>query len=131
LLTTAVSPGRDRAYGSAAGLLLVDDQPDLLAPLLTHAGYTVHVARSGNEALSRPWSFPAPSLILLGLPLADMTGREFRSRQRLTPALAAVPVVLLSADAREAGELGVVAHLSKPVENDSLLAVVGHWASAP
>ena len=92
---------------------------DVLAEVLTEEGYGVVTASNGWEAMKvlRQSNEP-PCVILLDLMMSVMTGWEFRKEQQLDPALAAIPVVVLSAAQNlktEATALGAAAHISKPI----------------
>jgi CheY-like chemotaxis protein len=112
-------------------ILLVEDDPDVsdaIASCLEDHGYEIMVAANGREALERLRQVEGlPRLILLDLMMPVMDGWQFRAAQRADPALAAVPVVLLSAHVglREAAaEMGALHWLKKPLDLDALLAVV-------
>jgi DNA-binding response OmpR family regulator len=61
-----------------------------------------------------------------------MDGWEFRRRQREDPALASVPVVVLSAlDQTRAADLGGTAFLKKPLDFDRLLELVRQHCRDP
>ena len=70
-----------------------------------------------------------PGLILLDLHLPDLTGREVLERLQADPATAAIPVVVLSADAT-ANQIerllkdGAADYLTKPVDLPRLLEIV-------
>jgi CheY-like chemotaxis protein len=109
----------DGAVGDALGLLLATE------------GFTVHRAGNGQEALDRLRSGGPPDLILLDLMMPVMDGWEFRRRQRQDPALASIPVIILSTTATTAARvngLGDVGYLQKPVGADELLAAVRRFA---
>ena len=62
-----------------------------------------------------------PDLILLDLHLPDLNGEQVLSELRAEPATAAIPVVILSADAsrgvvRRLLASGALAYLTKPLE---------------
>src|SRR5689334_1013848 len=81
-------------------VLLVEDDDanrDSLTLLMQMAGHDVDAARHGAEALEFLRRGPSPCLILLDLTMPVMDGREFLRQQRESPALAAIPVVVLSA----------------------------------
>jgi CheY-like chemotaxis protein len=111
-------------------ILVVEDNAaarGALAALLGAAGYAVACAANGREALDRLRGPDRPCLILLDLAMPVMDGWEFRARQRRSPALASIPVVLLSAEGdlpRLAASLGVAGYLPKPVTPDGLLRAV-------
>jgi CheY-like chemotaxis protein len=83
------------------GLILVIEDDFVLrialAELLRSEGYRVESAANGLEALTRLKTPPRPSLIVLDIMLPRMSGREFRSRQLAVPALAGIPLVVVTA----------------------------------
>jgi CheY-like chemotaxis protein len=116
-------------------VLVVDDDPDArdgLRDLLVDAGFDVATASDGAAALAILRAAPAlPRVILLDLEMPRMDGWAFCASRRQEPALAAIPVVLISGHAgptRAAPYAGVVAVLAKPVDPDTLLAVVARLA---
>ncbi len=111
-------------------ILIVEDDPDareLLAALLSAHGYRVLRARHGVEALERLAEDADVCLILLDLMLPLMDGQEFRAEQLRRPDIAAIPVVVVSADDElesKAQRLHASAALRKPVELERLLELV-------
>ena len=112
-------------------VLLVEDDDDVrgaYAAYLEGAGYIVIEAGDGSEALQRLRAAPDSfCLILLDLFMPTMNGWAFRAEQLRDPDLAAIPVVVISADARteqNAGQLGALAHLKKPIDVDALVSLV-------
>lgn len=85
----------------AANILLVEDDEDLsevLADLLTECGYRVATCVHGLQALGYLESAdPLPALILLDWMMPVMDGEEFVRQKATRPAIANVPVFLLSA----------------------------------
>ena len=70
---------------------------------------------------------PRPAAILLDLMMPVMDGFEFRTKQRSDPALAAIPVIVMTADRATAPEvraLDVAARIPKPARVDDLLDAV-------
>jgi CheY-like chemotaxis protein len=92
--------------------MVIEDDPDgleALSAVLEHGGYAVI------------------EVILLDLMLPVMDGWQFLAEQRARPALASIPVVLVSGERdlrRRATELGVAGALVKPVEIDELLSII-------
>jgi CheY-like chemotaxis protein len=84
-------------------VLVVDDSPamaDLLREVLEAEGLLVQVARTGAEALRlarQSW----PALITLDLGLPGLSGWEVVEALQAEPALAAIPVIAVSAHAHE------------------------------
>ena len=109
-------------------LLVIDDEPQirtLLKATLTRAGYAVVEAANGREALEYLQEAQTPEVILLDLMMPVMDGWEFRRRQQADPALARVPVIVLSAlDPSRAAGVDAAAFLKKPLDFDHLLALV-------
>jgi len=109
-------------------VLIVEDDDDLremLAQLLSLEGFQAAAVANGREALDYLREEDAPGVILLDLMMPVMDGWEFRRRQQADPALAAVPVIVLSAlDQSRAGHVAADAVLKKPLDFDRLLALV-------
>ena len=115
-------------------LCVVDDDADIrevLSDVLTFAGYEVIVADDGQSALDRLRARKnGCRLILLDLMMPRMNGWEFRRRQLADPALAAIPVMLLTGAgtaAKAIDELRVEMTIEKPFDLDTLLAKVAHY----
>ena len=126
-----------------AHILLVED--NLLDVELTldafqeaRLGNTVHVARSGQEALdyllgqgeyADRAAYPLPDLILLDLKLPGIDGHEVLRRVKGTPVLRRLPVIVLTSS-KEEGDLalsydvGANSYLVKPVSFEGFLDVV-------
>jgi two-component system sensor histidine kinase/response regulator len=97
--------------------------------LLRSAGYIVHDAASGSEALSKIQSL-SPALVLLDVNMPDISGLEVCRRIKTTPAARRIAVLQLSASAittedRVGGlDNGADGYLIEPVEPEVLLATV-------
>lgn len=111
-------------------VLIVDDDfllRESLSLILAGEGYMVAVAENGVEALKRLRSGERPGLILLDLRMPIMDGWRFRTEQQQDPALASIPVVLMTALNEVRGDedtLKPAEHLQKPVETACLLETV-------
>jgi CheY-like chemotaxis protein len=117
-------------YGSASGvILIVEDDTDIreaLAQILSDEGYEVLSAPNGKVGLDRLRE-RKPDLILLDLMMPVMNGWQFREKQRADEQFAAIPVLVISADAsagQEAAALGAKGFMQKPIELEVLLASV-------
>ncbi len=114
-----------------ATVLVVDDVPanlGLLLDSLSHAGYRVLVAESGEGALAQI-AHEIPDLILLDFMLPGMDGIEVCRRLKSLPACAEVPILFLTAvdDVGEkvrALEAGAVDYVTKPIQPPEVLARV-------
>ena len=112
-------------------VLIVEDDVelrDMMAQLLTLEGFVATTVSNGREALEYLRQGDRPDIILLDLMMPVMDGWEFRRKQQSDPALATVPVVVLSAlDHRRAAEVDAVAFLKKPLDFDRLLELVRQY----
>ncbi len=111
--------------GDGARLLVVDDEDalvDMLRDALRFAGYEVHVARRGFEALKAAVDVD-PDLIVLDVNLPDIDGFEICRRLRAEGSR--VPVVFLTArddrdDVRTGFTRGGDDYLTKPFSLEEL-----------
>jgi len=108
-------------------VLVVEDDPDIrevTVLLLQHEGYDVVSAPDGSAALELLRKGVEPRGIVLDLMMPVMNGWDFRRHQLADPALASIPVIVVSADPlaqRLASSPGVRDVFSKPVDIDELL----------
>jgi CheY-like chemotaxis protein len=109
-------------------VLIVEDDEDLremMAQMLTLEGFQAVAVANGREALAYLHESERPDVILLDLMMPVMDGWEFRRQQQADPALAPVPVIVLSAlDQARASSLDAEAFLKKPLDFDRLLTLV-------
>jgi DNA-binding NtrC family response regulator len=112
-------------------LLLVDDDPDLVAEQVRHAfpapAHLVEIARTGAEGIARV-AAKTPDVVLLDLRLPDRTGLEVFDEIRAKDARIPVVFITLSktADAAiEAMKRGAFDYLFKPLDPSQLRRVVG------
>jgi CheY-like chemotaxis protein len=115
-------------------VLIVEDEfllRDELARMLTAAGYDTTQAGNGRAALQQMRRLQ-PDLVLLDLAMPVMNGEDFRTEQLKDPALAGIPVVLLSghADAAQVRALRAAAYIAKPVQEATLLAVLRQFGES-
>src|ERR1700684_2779626 len=112
-------------------ILVVDDDPDLVRALplrLRANNYEVTTASDGYAAIAAAQK-ERPSLIILdlGLPVGD--GFVVLDRLQNSGALAAIPVIVLSARDPQVNEeralkAGAAAFIQKPADNDELMNVI-------
>ncbi|HEU4324513.1 MAG TPA: response regulator transcription factor [Roseiflexaceae bacterium] len=119
-------------------ILVVEDDEFIrlmLAEALTDEGYSVLAAENGRMALDLLHACARlPALILLDLMMPVMSGWEFCAELDRDPALAGIPVVVLSAmpqPAAQASGLRVEAVVAKPVDLDELLALAARFDHLP
>ncbi len=103
-------------------VLLVEDNEKnlkLAKDVLEFAGFIVHVATTGEDALSQARTSP-PDLILMDLQLPGIDGHEALSQLRGDPGTSTIPVVALTAfamrqDREKALSAGFDGYLEKPI----------------
>jgi signal transduction histidine kinase len=113
-------------------ILLVEDDPDtgdLLHELLCEAGYEVRMVRTAQAALAA--ELEDIDLLLSDIGLPDGSGldlmRALRGRRNLKGI--ALSGYGTEADVRASREAGFEVHLTKPIEVDGLLRVIGEVAA--
>ncbi len=127
----------ERAPHLAASVLLVDDDPDMLALLeatLRTEGVRVWTARDGESAL-RLTRKEHPTLIVLDVNLPDCSGLEVCRRLRVEPdpSLCNIPVLLLTgtnlgeSDVVQSFVAGATDYLTKPIKPTLLRSRVRGW----
>ena len=121
------APSEIAAPRDVARVLVVDDDPDMLALLrrwLEAAGFACASAANGSEALTQ-LDLARPDLVLTDLVMDEMDGlRLLKEIHRIDPVM---PVVMLSGEAgvdeaMKAAHLGVSAFLTKPPDREALLS---------
>lgn len=121
-------------------ILLVEDEPGdvyLTQEALRTAKITnrVHVVEDGEEAIAflrrtgAHADAPRPDLVLLDLNLPRKDGREVLAEVKGDPALAAIPVVVLTTskadeDILRTYRLHANCYVTKPVDLDQFMAVI-------
>lgn len=117
------------SHGTICPVLIVEDDPELremMAQMLELEGFAPEVACDGLEAWQRLHTTgPRPHVILLDMMMPRMDGWTFCEEQSHDPAIADIPVVVLSAAPPERLEqVPAAAVLQKPFEYEELLATV-------
>ena len=122
--------------GDAATVLVVDDEEtvrDLMRRFLAREGFDVVTASDGEEGLRLAHQLH-PALITLDVLMPGMDGWSVLQALKADPALAPIPVVMLSIlDEQNRGyALGAADYLTKPIQRDRLRALLarhrGHAA---
>lgn len=112
-----------------APILIVDDDADIRQALLDtfeDEGHPAFAVPDGPSALSWVRS-QKPCLVLLDWNMAPMNGGEVVRELRGDPALAILPVVVITADVHardKASTPGIVACLRKPLDVQALFEIV-------
>lgn len=153
-IALAVDHSADRAYDSQSSkeaivgyegqrrtVLIADDVPanrTMLAALLSGLDFEILQASNGQETLDMMYR-QRPDLVITDVSMPVMDGLEATRCIRADPALAAVPVIVVSAtflaqDTLAAVEAGANAFLTKPIEQSRLLSAIAtqlkiRWAT--
>ncbi len=129
-------PAAPVAAGKSTGtVLVIDDDPatrQLLARMLGKDGFRVLEASGGEEGLALARS-ERPDVITLDVLMPGLDGWGVLAALKNEPALADIPVVMLSiTDERNLGfSLGATEYLTKPIERAQLSAVLSRYRRAP
>jgi len=111
-------------------ILVIDDEPgitELLADILEFHGHPVMVANTARVAMDII-PFQRPDVILVDLMMPSVDGLSLAVTLRHDPSLKGVPLIAMSASngalalADRMGDFD--AYISKPFENDELVATV-------
>jgi len=132
LVRTAHSPAATPIVGAGERVLVVDDEPDIIALVAYHLaknGFRVSTAATGPDAL-RAVTEEAPALIVLDRMLPGMSGDDVLTAIRANAASRATPVLMLTAKRDEADRvrglsLGADDYLTKPFSTQELVLRVG------
>jgi DNA-binding response OmpR family regulator len=109
-------------------VLIVDDEPHIvesLAFVLGREGYAVSTVIDGESALDALRHDP-PDLVILDVMIPRLNGFEVLKAAKSQPALAAIPVIVLTAkgqshDRRLAEEIGSDGFMTKPFSNREIV----------
>lgn len=115
----------------AKRILVVEDNDlnrKLFCDVLKSQGFAVEPVADGREALDRAREF-VPSLIIMDIQLAEVSGVELIERAKADPRLRAIPVLAVTAYAGKGDEerirdAGAEGYLAKPVSIGPFLAAV-------
>ncbi len=117
--------------GTTPRLLIIDDQPDSVALLVSYLedrAVEILVALDGPDGLEKA-AAGRPDLILLDLFMPGLSGLQVCERLRTDPRTRDVPVIFLSASAAIEDKLhgfalGAVDYITKPFSEEEVLARV-------
>jgi CheY-like chemotaxis protein len=118
----------NRPWAPTREVMVVDDDDDVresIAETLETVGYVVVRAADGLDALGHLRLCGLPELIVLDLMMPRVNGWELCDIVRGDPALAAIPILVITAAEhfdREAVRIeGIRGSLAKPIDPDELL----------
>lgn len=112
-------------------ILIVDDSEDmrlLLGQILEEEDYHLHYAENGSQAIACATEV-RPDLILMDMSLPGMSGWDVVTSLRSMPPFASTPIIAVTAhvskqDQERALSIGCNAHLGKPFDIDTVLALI-------
>ena len=112
-------------------ILVVEDNPDnmyVTDRILTHCGYTVQQATTGDEALDHAARMPV-DLILMDMQLPGLDGYATVQALRQLPQGANVPIIAVTAhtmpgDRERALDAGCSDYVAKPIDTRELVQLV-------
>jgi two-component system, sensor histidine kinase len=121
----------ERILSMRKHVLLVEDEPshqELIQTALELVGYTVTLAHNGLEAFEK-LATETPCAIVLDLWMPEMSGYTFLETWRERNTNAAIPIVVLTADAMATRKLAQEHHtiLVKPFNMAQLLNILANY----
>ncbi len=117
--------------GTAANILVVDDDPEIVSMLstrLTKRGYNVSTAADGHRALELA-KRERPDIVLLDVMMPGKSGWEVARALKQDPVTQGIKIVMVTAIGESVNELtsplyGADAHLDKPFEFEKLEKII-------
>ena len=114
-------------------ILLAEDNEGMIRSIVNYLeakGYSVTVARNGNEAIARATE-ELPDIILMDIQMPQMDGLQAIRHLRNSKQLATIPIIALTAlampgDREQILAVGANDYLSKPVRLRTLLQTIEH-----
>ena len=87
---------------------------------------------TGTEALAALERHRDIDIVLMDIMMPDMDGNETIAAIRMTPGLRELPIIAVTAKALEGDrqrslEVGASDYITKPVEPERLLSLIGAW----
>ena len=119
------------ATGDAATVLVVDDEEtvrDLMRRFLAREGFDVVTASDGEEGLRLAHQLH-PALITLDVLMPGLDGWSVLQTLKADPALAAIPVVMLTIleEQNQGYALGAADYLTKPIQRERLRSLLAQF----
>ena len=119
-------------------VLIIEDEPDaaeLFAEMMRVSGFRVQKTSSSTPAINM-MTAEKPDVVLLDIMMPEVSGLDILRQMRRDPALARIPVIVVSAkgmpaDIRNGMEAGASTYLTKPVGFLELKEAVEHALGNP
>jgi len=134
LLLLKALHGDQRLFDGRNVLLVDDDMRNVFAmtSVLERYGMNVIPAESGPEALEKLGAHPETDIVLMDIMLPEMDGYKVAQTIRKQEQFKSLPILALTAKAMKGDrekclEAGCSDYLSKPVDIQQLLSVLGLW----
>jgi CheY-like chemotaxis protein len=109
-------------------ILVVDDDADIrevLSEVLLESGHEVMTATNGLEALQILRKGWAPCMVLLDLMMPVMDGYVFLEQRKIDPALAAIPITVITAGRQvDVTRLDDATLMAKPIRLPTLMSLI-------
>lgn len=123
-------------YASMKKALVVDDEPNILLSLeflMKKQGYTVFIARDGQEALEIIEN-ETPDLVILDIMMPEVDGYQVCQHMRSQDRFKDTKIIFLSAKSKEEEkqrglELGANLYISKPFSTRNLIKQINELNS--
>lgn len=120
-------------------VLIVDDSPlqaIILRRILTHAQFTVLIAKDGNEALNYVLKNPQIDLIISDVNMPNMNGYELCRRLKEDQAHWHIPIILCTVlsspeDLIRGIEVGAESYVTRPYHEENLLQLIQELLAMP
>jgi len=121
-------PARSPSDGASRKVLLIDDDPaalDLVQRMIAKEGYVAIRAQGARDGLTLAWN-DRPAAIILDVEMPGLSGWDVLLTLKADDELRECPIILLTSndDVHKGRLLGASAHLVKPLDRESLLAVL-------
>ncbi|MEU0334698.1 HAMP domain-containing protein [Streptomyces sp. NPDC006193] len=131
---SASQQGRGMRFGGEKVLIVDDDIRNVFAltSVLEQHGLSVLYAENGREGIEVLEQHDDVAVVLMDIMMPEMDGYATTTAIRRMPQFAGLPIIALTAkamkgDREKAIESGASDYVTKPVDPDHLLSVMGQW----
>jgi CheY-like chemotaxis protein len=93
-----------------------------------YEGFRVRTAENGKVGLQKIRDLPRPDVVLLDMKMPVMNGQEFLDEIANDQLLNKIPVVMVSATAKDDHGKGTVEKVMKPIDIEILLMIVEEYS---